>query len=129
MSEGPAPTLETLGRPEYPASVQWSQDNLLAVAVGSGVVVISPDDVCGPRGSTANPEPNCSFMEVDAYPEETGTSTSYTLTFMRTRGLYTARTSLLASSKIGIRSVTWSPLGCDAPGNALLTTVTDNFQV
>ena len=61
------PVLETLGRPEYPASVQWSPDNLLAVAAGAGVVVINPSHVCGPRGSTANPEPNCSFMEVDAY--------------------------------------------------------------
>lgn len=121
--------LETTGRPEYPSAAQWSQDNLLAVAAGPGVLVVAPPGLNGARGSTALPQPECSFMEVDAYPEETIESPSYTSTYLLTRGMYQARNSQMASSKIGIRSISWSPLGCDQAGNALLSSVTDNFQV
>ena len=121
--------LETTGRPEYPSAAQWSQDNLLAIAAGPGVLVVAPPSLNGARGSTELPQPECSFMEVDAYPEETIESPSYTSTYMLTRGMYQARNSQMASSKIGIRSISWSPLGCDQAGNALLSSVTDNFQV
>ena len=121
--------LETTGRPEYPSAAQWSQDNLLAVAAGPGVLVVAPFSVNGARGSTELPQPECSFMEVDAYPEETVGTPSFTSTYMLTRGMYQARNSQMASSKIGIRNISWSPLGCDRAGNAVLCSVTDNFQV
>ena len=121
--------VETTSHSEYPAAAQWSQDNLLAVAAGPGVVVTAPCKLSGARGSTAMPQPECFLMEVDAFPMETSESASFASTFMRTRGMYQARNSQGASSKIGIRSVSWSPLGCDLPGNALLTSVTDTYQV
>ncbi|DBA85227.1 TPA: hypothetical protein ACH3X2_005930 [Trebouxia sp. C0005] len=121
--------LETLGRPEYPAAVQWSEDNLVAVAAGPAVLVINPCKLRGPRGSTALPEPAVDVLEVAQYPAMPKDSVTYASTYLRTRGLCNQRNSQLASSKLGIRSVCWSPLGCDLPGNTLLTSVTENHQV
>ncbi|KAL0042386.1 hypothetical protein WJX77_010878 [Trebouxia sp. C0004] len=121
--------LETLGRPEYPAAVQWSEDNLVAVAAGPAVLVINPCQLRGPRGSTALPEPAVDVLQVAQYPATPKDSVTYAATYLRTRGLCNQRNSQLASSKLGIRSVCWSPLGCDLPGNTLLTSVTENHQV
>ena len=120
--------LETLGRPEYPAAVQWSEDNLVAVAAGPAVLVINPCQLRGPRGSTALPEPAVDVLQVAQYPTTPKDSVTYASTYLRTRGLCNQRNSQLASSKLGIRSVCWSPLGCDLPGNTLLTSVTENHQ-
>jgi len=120
--------LETLGRPEYPAAVQWSEDNLVAVAAGPAVLVINPCQLRGPRGSTALPEPSVDVLQVAQYPKTPKDSVTYASTYLRTRGLCNQRNSQLASSKLGIRSVCWSPLGCDLPGNTLLTSITENHQ-
>ncbi len=120
--------LETLGRPEYPASVQWSEDNLLAVAAGPTVLIINPGQVRGPRGSTVLPEPSLDLLQVDQYPVAPEKSIAYASTYIRTRGLCNQRNSQLASSRLGIRSICWSPLGCDLPGNALLASITENHQ-
>lgn len=121
--------LETLGRPEYPAAVQWSEDNLLAVAAGPGVIIVNPCYLRGPRASTVLPETTMSSLEADAYPVDPENSCSYSVTFLRTRGMCQHRNSQLASSRLAVRSVCWSPLGCDLPGNALLTSITENHQV
>ena len=120
--------LETLGRPEYPAAVQWSEDNLVAVAAGPAVLVINPCQLRGPRGSTALPEPAVDVLQVAQYPATPKDSVTYASTYLRTRGLCSQRNSQLASSKLGIRCVCWSPLGCDLPGNTLLTSVTEHHQ-
>ena len=120
--------LETLGRPEYPAAVQWSEDNLLAVAAGPAVLIVNPCQVRGPRGSTALPEPLLELLEVDEYPQKPMNSVAYASGYIRTRGMCNQRNSQLASSRLGIRSICWSPLGCDLPGNTLLTSVTENHQ-
>lgn len=121
--------LETTGRPEYPAAAQWSAENLLAIAAGPGMVVVAPPNLSGARGSTALSPTGCAFVEVDAYPKDTTECTAFTSTYMLTRGLYQARNSQAAISRIAVRSISWSPPGCDVQGNALLTSVTDNFQV
>ena len=128
MTTAEIDVLETLGRPEYPAAVQWSEDNLLAVAAGSAVLIVNPCQVRGPRGSTVLPEPSMNVLQVDQYPVTPKDSVTYASTYLRTRGLCSQRNSQLASSKLGIRSVSWSPLGCDLPGNALLASVTENHQ-
>ncbi|KAL3160796.1 hypothetical protein ABBQ38_009207 [Trebouxia sp. C0009 RCD-2024] len=121
--------LEILGRLEHPAAVQWSEDNLLAVAAGPGVIIINPCQLRGPRASTILPEPSTSLLEADAYPHDPQASLTYSATYLRTRGIYQHRSTQIASSRLAVRSVCWSPLGCDLPGNALLTSVTENHQV
>lgn len=120
--------LETLGRPEYPSAVQWSEDNLLAVAAGPGVIIVNACQLRGPRASTVLPETTLSLLEADAYPVDSQESCSHSVTYLRTRGMCQHRNSQLASSKLAVRSVCWSPLGCDLPGNALLTSITENHQ-
>ena len=121
--------LETLGRPEYPAAVQWSEDNLLAVAAGPSVIIVNPCQLRGPRASTVRPETSMSMLEADAYPVDPQESCSYSVTYLRTRGMCQHRSSQIASSRLAVRCVCWSPLGCDLPGNALLTSITENHQV
>ena len=120
--------LETLGRPEYPAAVQWSEDNLLAVVAGPGVIIVNPSQLRGPRASTVLPETSMSLLEADAYPADPQESCSYSTTYLRTRGMCQHRNSQIASSRLAVRSICWSPLGCDLPGNALLTSITENHQ-
>ena len=120
--------LETLGRPEYPAAVHWSEDNLLATAAGPGVIIVNPCRMRGPRALTVLPESSMSFLEVDQYPEDCQESSTYSATYLRTRGMCQQRNSQIASSRLGVRSVSWSPRGCDVPGNALLTSVTENHE-
>ena len=120
--------VETLGRPEYSSAVQWSEDNLLAVAAGPAVYIVNPSCVTGPRGSTALPEPSLDLLQVDGYPREPKDSSTYASAYMGTRGMCYQRTSQIASSKLGIRRICWSPLGCDMSGNALLTSITENHQ-
>ena len=120
--------LEILGRPEYPAAVQWSEDNLLAVAAGPSVIIVNPGQLRGPRASTVLPEPSTSLLEADEYPEEPQESCIYSATYLRTRGMCQQRNSQIASSRLGIKAVSWSPLGCDLSGNALLTSVSENHQ-
>ncbi len=120
--------LETLGRPEHPAAVQWSEDNLLAVASGPGVIIINPCQLRGPRASTVLPEPSTSLLEADAYPCDPQASVTYSATYLRTRGMYQHRSSQIASGRLAVKSLCWSPLGCDLPGNALLTSITENQQ-
>ena len=120
--------LETLGRPEYPAAVQWSEDNLLAVAAGPSVIIVNPCELRGPRASTVLPGTSMSLMETDAYPVDPQESCLYSVTYLRTRGMCQHRSSQIASSRLAVRTVCWSPLGCDLPGNALLTSVTENHQ-
>ena len=81
-----ADVVETLGRPEYPSAVQWSEDNLLAVAAGPAVYIVNPSGVNGPRGSTALPEPSLELLQVDGYPREPTDSCTYASAYMRTRG-------------------------------------------
>lgn len=126
MHADPVECLETLGRPEYPGAVQWSQDNLLAVAAGPSVIIVNPCQLRGPRASTILPEATMLFMEADGYPEEPQESCTYSAAYLRTRGMCQQRNSQTASSRLGVKSVSWSPLGCDLPGNALLTSVTEN---
>ena len=121
--------VETLGRPEYPAAVQWSEDNLIAVAAGPTVSILNPSRVSGPRGSTPLPESSLDLCQVDGYPLTPEKSIAYASAYMRTRGMCSQRTSQLASSKLGIRSICWSPVGCDVPGNALLISITENHLV
>ena len=120
--------LEILGRLEHPAAVQWSQDNLLAVAAGPGVIIINPCQLRGPRASTVLPEPSTSLLEADAYPLDPQASLTHSATYLRTRGMYQHRSTQIASSRLAVKSVCWSPLGCDLPGNALLTSITENHQ-
>lgn len=120
--------LEILGRPEYPAAAQWSEDNLLAVASGPSVIIINPCQLRGPRASTVLPEPSTSLLEADAYPCDPQASVTYSAMYLRTRGTYQHRNSQIASSRLAVKSVCWSPLGCDLPGNALLTSITENHQ-
>lgn len=128
MNVGVSDVLETLGRPEYPAAVQWSEDNLLAVAAGPSVIITSPCQLRGPRASTVLPETTMSLLETDAYPVEPQESCSYSVTYLRTRGMCHHRSSQIASSRHAVRNICWSPLGCDLPGNALLASITENHQ-
>lgn len=41
--------LPTVNRPHYPAAVEWSEDNLLAVATANTVVILNPAHLSGPR--------------------------------------------------------------------------------
>lgn len=120
--------LEILGRLEHPAAVQWSEDNLLAVAAGPGVIIVNPCQLRGPRASTVLPESSTSLLEADAYPHDPQASLTYSATYLRTRGMYQHRSTQMASSRLAVKSVCWSPLGCDLPGNALLTSVTESHQ-
>lgn len=39
----------TVNKPHYPGAIQWSEENLLAVATANTVVIMNPAHLSGPR--------------------------------------------------------------------------------
>lgn len=113
----------TYNAPQHPQSVQWSQDNLLAVAAAHTVVVLHPGDLSGPRGYVAVKGLDAGPLQVGCLPEEHQTSWHFHLAAFTEDGM-DAR-----EAKTHIRSLAWSPIGCGPQGGCLLTTVTSDHKV
>eukprot|EP00983_Pelagomonas_calceolata_P069114 1150255-Pelagomonas_calceolata.AAC.5 len=119
----------TYNGPQCPNAVQWSQDNLLAVACAHNAVILAPGHLDGPRASASPPNPAASGSTeglcVGGVPKEPEKS----------EGLVWAvagetRAEEGSNSSVGrthVRALAWSPPGCTPNAGCYLTLVsTDN---
>ncbi|KAK9817124.1 hypothetical protein WJX72_009853 [[Myrmecia] bisecta] len=110
-------------RPVFPSAVDWSQDNLLAVATGASAVIFSPADLAGPRAFVAEEDPDWEAADAEAVPRNADSNIHYRLTHMR------RNFGAISQQRPAVRSVSWSPPGCTATGGCVLATVTDDHKV
>lgn len=108
-------------RPCFPQAVQWSDDNLIAVAAGSAVAILAPWNMSGPRGyvSTAKVEYLADQVGGLASPEDNN-------------NIHCGLASLRArfGEKLStVRSISWSPVGCSSTGTCILAVLTDDHRV
>eukprot|EP00798_Chlamydomonas_sp_ICE-L_P028355 gene28355-31482_t len=111
--------------PTSPNSIQWSQDNLLAIAAGHSVTILNPARLDGARGHTATPTPDLDARLVGCVPRDYHTSAALSKTVLAEARMAESNDRM----KLYISSIAWSPMGCSPQGGCLLTTATSDFKV
>jgi Transcription factor IIIC subunit delta N-term len=119
--ETPVASLAVLNKPLFSSAIAWSEDNVIAVAMGAEVVLLDPSNLAGPRAFIALGQVDHKALRVDAAPRNGAENIHAHLAFLRE----TLPTSQQHSS---VRSISWSPAGCSSFGGCLLATVTDDHQ-
>jgi hypothetical protein len=109
--------------PEFYDAIQWSEDNLIAVAAGHTVVVLSPAELQGPRSHLSMPAPETEPLQAGCKPSNYDSSLHLAL------ALYGEMHAQESSTKSTVRAVAWSPAGCTPQGGCLLTCITSDHKV
>lgn len=107
--------------PAYPNAVQWSQDNLLAVAAAHSVVILSPADLAGPRAFTVAKEFDVGPLQVDAVPRNYPSNWRFQFAAIIE--------NTIKEQNLVVRSLSWSPLGCTQQGGCVLAVLTNDHKV
>lgn len=107
--------------PEFHNAVQWSEDNLIAVAAGRTVVILSPSDLSGPRNYiTIKPELNP--LVLGCIPEDHANSIPLSI-------LCSTELRFKEAASTVVRAVSWSPIGCSSSGGCVLAVLDNSNQV
>lgn len=114
-----------LTAPEFGNAVAWSEDNVLACALGSSIYLVDPGDLGGPLAFISLSGINKAVAERESRAP-VGTAAQDLLTARRQA--YAATWPGLARTP-GVRSLTWSGRGMAPQGGCLLCTVTCDHQV
>ncbi|KAK4764871.1 hypothetical protein SAY86_025961 [Trapa natans] len=95
--------------PSYPNSIAWSEENLIAVANGQLVTILSPESPSGPRGLVKIP-----------------TSKPFPIGVIKSEDAVSGclLPTCLSRERESIRSISWSPLGMSANSGCLLAICT-----
>ncbi len=109
--------------PAYYDSVKWSEDNLLAVAGGHTVVVLSPAHLQGPRSHLSTRTPEIDALTAGCIPSNYDESLHLSLACLG------EIQSQEFGAKNSVQAVAWSPIGCTPQGGCLLACVTSDFKV
>jgi hypothetical protein len=114
--------------PEYPATLQWSEDGVIAVAGGNCVTLLNPGDLPGPRAFVALGD-GCDVGVINA-PGEPAVSTPdlhNEINSLRAASLQSDSHSLKVEP--ALRGAAWSPPGAEPAGGCLLAGVTTDQRV
>ncbi|CAD7696026.1 unnamed protein product [Ostreobium quekettii] len=109
--------------PAYPDAVQWSQDDLLAVAAGAVVVILNPFNLGGPRACAAGAPPDVGPLVADCVPQRPQSCLKFSVAALEEMRLRDA------AWRAPARSLAWSPRGCAPDGGCLLARVLADHQV
>lgn len=112
--------------PEFPSAVQWSEDNLLAVAAGNFITVLNPGQLGGPRGFAAvdRPAPDSLCVGVLPFFDARPSCGRYNRAVA-----YETNVCRDPNATASFRCVAWTSLGCTSQGGCLLAGVTDDHRV
>ncbi|KAJ7519835.1 hypothetical protein O6H91_20G057800 [Diphasiastrum complanatum] len=101
--------------PIFPNSIKWSDENLIAVAAGHTVTILSPSTLSGPRGFISiSPS---SLFDIGRV-EHADLEASVLLPF-----------TLQRDNRVNVRCVDWSPAGAASNGGCLLAVCTTDHRV
>lgn len=115
-----------LNSPEFPCAVQWSEDNLLAVAGGNFITVLSPAHLAGPRAFAAVDKPAPDALCVGCLP----THSARPACGRYNRAVaFEANVCRDSNTTASFRSFAWSPLGCATQGGCLIASITSDHRV
>lgn len=109
-----------LQEPHFPSAVQWSDDNLIAVASGASAVILNPCNLAGPRallptdGIGLERPPHSDLVP----PDDHLVGQLLRLCGDGARG-----------HQAWVRAVAWAPAGSAPGGGSLLTALYDNGNV
>lgn len=124
--------------PHFPDAVQWSEDNLIAVAAGSSAVVLNPANLAGPRAHTPhrNPDPEHPPRRYLAAPASHMLGQLLKLRDKKAVGSEGSRKVESEGSRREkespmalARALAWAPAGSAEAGGCLLTVLYDDGQV
>lgn len=127
--------------PHFPNAVQWSEDNLVAVAAGSSAVVLNPANLAGPRAHTPhrNPDPEHPPPPPRRYLAAPASHMLGQLLKLRDKKAGGSEGSRKAESEGSrrekespmalARALAWAPAGSGEAGGCLLTVLYDDGQV
>lgn len=110
--------------PDVPAAIQWSDDNLLAVAARGTITILNPGALDGPRSFATVGAFKLDTLQVGALPRQPETSGTL-LHAVATE----ARTQDVANSDASVLCMAWSPLGSTQQGGCILATVGSDHVV
>jgi hypothetical protein len=115
--------------PLYQGSLQWSEDNLIAVAGGPSVTILSPSNLNGPRGHftiQAAPSP----VPMGCQPQDRDASLALKIACLEDASRQVTRGSESYQARpASVRALSWSPMGASSTGGCLLAVLTDDQQV
>ncbi len=109
--------------PEHYDAIHWSEDNLIAVAAGHTVVVLSPAQLQGPRSHLSTRTPEIEPLIAGCKPKNYDSSLHLAL------ALYGEMQAQEFGAKSTVRAVAWSPAGCTPQGGCMLTCITSDHKV
>lgn len=109
--------------PAFAPAIAWSQDNLLAVAAGHTVVLLSPGALAGPRAFLGDKDVNISALHCGCMPKGFSSNLPFLL------NTATEVRSIETGYKAAVRSLAWSPAGFTPQAGCLLATVTQDHLV
>lgn len=116
--------------PLYQGSLQWSEDNLIAVAGGPSVTILSPSNLNGPRGHlTIQPSPGPVAM--GCQPQDRDASLALKISCLEdaSRQVTRGNPDSYQARPAAVRALSWSPMGASSTGGCLLAVLTDDQQV
>ena len=130
MSEASDPMCDTgwlYKPPSHPNAVQWSEDNLIAVCTGSGVTIVSPSNLNGPRGYLSIRRNAEALTAMNVKPDKPNASLYVKLACVeRITGAKPLYGGVAAPA---VRAVAWSPTGCSTAGGCLIAVLSEDGQV
>jgi hypothetical protein len=120
--------------PAFHSAVVWSDDNVLAVAAGTTVVLVSPADLGGARHYVALPQPaapTAAQLKKGSKPAEDKEPAAGCRP-RRAAASATLPLAMLAEGDGGAvlaRAVAWSPAGCAPGAGCLLAVLSSDHKV
>ncbi|KAF5840322.1 hypothetical protein DUNSADRAFT_17166 [Dunaliella salina] len=121
----------TYNGPQCPNAVQWSQDNLLAVAGAHTAVILAPGHLDGPRASASPPNPSASGntegLCVGGLPKAPQESEALVWAVAGEARAEEGRDSTVGRTHV--RALAWSPPGCTPNAGCYLTLVSTDSKV
>lgn len=121
-------TTALYNQPNYPNSICWSQDGILAVSAGNSITLFHPGNLSGPRAFIAIAGPNdIRSFSAPGHPHSDPNDIGFALSQAKASGLIATYQHVQVDQRA--TSLAWSPAGVSPMGGCLLAVVTNDNQV